>query len=110
MEATEQLPTGQITLAPELRNPDYLHNTLVPNEILGDGRLSPGARLLYGLLYRYLYLHNAAVPCQNELGQQLGVSSRSIRTFITELKHHNFLKISRIGGGAANHYHLKFVS
>ena len=66
-----------------LRGADALSTkgfTQVPNHILDNGKLSPGAKLTYAMLLKYAWQNDYCFPGQERLAKDMGVSDRSVRT------------------------------
>ena len=92
-----------------LRGADRLSThgfTQVPNYVLENSKLSPGAKLAYAMLLKYAWQNSFCFPGQERLAQDMGVSDRSVRTYIKELVTSKLLKISRRGQGKTNVYEL----
>src|SRR5919199_1264179 len=83
--------------------------TQIPNSVLRRKGLSPGAKLTYMGLLSYAWTKESCFPGQARLGEDLGLSERSIRTFLAELEKHGLLKITRRGQGLTNVYTLPKV-
>ena len=79
--------------------------TQVPNHVLRSDMLSPGAKLAYAMLLSYAW-QNDCFPGQARLATDMGVTDRSVRTYLQELKKKGFLKIKRQGQGKPNMYEL----
>lgn len=80
--------------------------TQVPNHILRNGKLSPGAKLAYAMLLSYAWNNESCFPGQDRLGMDMGVTDRSVRTYTQELESAGFLKIKRRGLNKTNVYEL----
>jgi hypothetical protein len=80
--------------------------TQVPNHILRSEKLSPGAKLTYAMLLSYAWNNEFCFPGQDRLGQDMGVTDRSVRTYTQELETHGFLKVKRRGLNKTNVYEL----
>lgn len=83
--------------------------TMVPNHVLISKKISPGAKLAYAMLLKYRYHNDEVFPGQARLAEEIGVSKRSVVTFIKELSNAKFITVSRRGQGRSNLYklHLK---
>lgn len=80
--------------------------TQVPNHVLESSKISPGAKLVYAMLLKYAWQDDSCFPGQERLAEDMGVTDRSVRTYIDELKTHDFLKVKRQGQGRPNKYYL----
>ena len=80
--------------------------TQIPNTVLRHKKLSPGAKLTYVGLLSYAWTNESCFPGQARLGEDLGLSERSIRNHLSELQAHGLLKITRRGQGLTNVYTL----
>lgn len=83
--------------------------TQVPNHILESENLSPGAKLTYAMLLKYAWQHDFCFPGQDRLAKDMGVSRRSVNTYIQEMEKKKFITIKRQGQGKPNIYTLKLT-
>lgn len=81
--------------------------TIIPNVILRARRLSPGSRLLYGLLKMYAWQAGSAYPGQDRLAEEMGVSTRQIRNYQTELVSAGLIRIEQRGLKQTNRYWIE---
>lgn len=84
--------------------------TQVPNHVLRSDKVSPGAKLAYAMLLSYAWQNDFCFPGQETLAKDMGVSSRSVRTYLKELESKRFLTIQQQGQGRVNIYHLDLQS
>ena len=84
--------------------------TRVPRIIVQNSELLLGSRLLYGVLYGYVYGTGQPVPNHLTLSRDLGVSPRTIRTLIADLERSGLLRVTRVGARKPNTYQLKFIA
>ncbi len=92
-----------------LRGADALSQkgfTQVPNALLRHKSISPGAKLVYTMLLSYAWQNDFCFPGQETLAEDMGVTSRSVRTYLKELEAKKFLTIQQQGQGRVNIYHL----
>ena len=92
-----------------LRGADALSQkgfTQVPNALLRHKSISPGAKLVYTMLLSYAWQNDFCFPGQETLAKDMGVTSRSVRTYLKELEAKKFLTIQQQGQGRVNIYHL----
>lgn len=80
--------------------------TQVPNHMLRSAKISPGAKLAYTMLLSYAWQNDYCFPGQERLGTDIGVTERSVRTYLQELETKGFLSIHRQGQGKPNLYVL----
>ena len=80
--------------------------TQVPNALLRHKSISPGAKLVYTMLLSYAWQNDFCFPGQETLAKDMGVTSRSVRTYLKELETKKFLTIQQQGQGRVNIYHL----
>ena len=84
--------------------------TQVPNHVLESDRISPGAKLAYAMLLKYAWQNDSCFPGQERLAEDMGVTDRSVRTYIQELTKCDFLTVQRRGQGKPNLYILKLTA
>src|SRR3984893_5517186 len=60
--------------------------TQVPNHVLVSSKLSPGAKLAYAMLLKYAWQNDYCFPGQKRLAKDMGVTDRSVRTYLQELE------------------------
>jgi hypothetical protein len=80
--------------------------TQVPNHVLVSDRLSPGAKLTYAMLLKYAWQNEFCFPGQERLAKDMGVTDRSVRTYLQELQARQFITIKQRGLGKPNLYEL----
>ncbi len=80
--------------------------TQLPNYVLRDKNLSFGARLTYAVLLSYAWQEDSCFPGQDRMANDLGVTERSIRTFLSELKHREYIDWRQQGLGKTNIYYI----
>lgn len=80
--------------------------TQVPVEVLDDNTVSVPARFLYSVLLSFAWENNQVYPGQNRLAEALGVSDKSVRTYLSELEKKGYLTKKRRGLNHTNIYTL----
>ena len=91
-------------------DPIALHGfTQVPNFILRNPELSPGAKATYALFLSYAWHNDRCFPGQETLAQALGMSIGSVNAYIKELESNSLIEITRRGQGKTNLYTINFV-
>jgi len=80
--------------------------TQIPNVILCDSRLKVGARFLYCHLSRFAWEDDSCWPGQERLAEEIGMSQRSVRLHLKELKDAGLISVRRRGLGKTNLYFL----
>ena len=83
--------------------------TMVPNHILISNQLSPGAKLTYAMLLKYAWQNDYCFPGQERLANDMGVTDRSVRTYLHELETQKFVDIKQRGLGKPNLYELNLL-
>lgn len=83
--------------------------TMVPNHILISNQLSPGAKLTYAMLLKYAWQNDFCFPGQQRLAKDMGVTDRSVRTYLHELEAQKFVDIKQRGLGKPNLYELNLL-
>ena len=91
-------------------DPIALHGfTQLPNFILRNPELSPGAKATYALFLSYAWHNDRCFPGQETLAQALGMSIGSVNAYIKELESNSLIEITRRGQGKTNLYTINFV-
>src|SRR5712691_6689666 len=67
--------------------------TQVPNHVLVSDRLSPGAKLAYAMLLKYVWEKDYCFPGQDTLAKEMGVTRQSANTYLQELQRQRFINI-----------------
>src|SRR5437762_9599528 len=80
--------------------------TQVPNFILTEPNLSVGAKMTYAMLLKYAWQNDYCFPGQERLANDMGVTDRSVRTYLQELEAQQFVRIKQRGLGKPNLYEL----
>ena len=83
--------------------------TMVPNHLLISNRISPGAKLTYAMLLKYAWQNDYCFPGQERLAKDMGVTDRSVRTYLHELETATFISIMQRGLGKPNLYELNLL-
>ena len=78
--------------------------TQIPNGVLRRSDLQPGAKLTYMVLLSYAWQKNHAYPGQDSLARDMGVSERSVITYLKQLRDSGLVSIRRRGLGMTNVY------
>ena len=80
--------------------------TMVPNFILKSTKLSAGDKMTFAMLLSYAWQKDYCYPGQKRLGEDLGLTDRSVRTHLKSLQGVGLLNIKRPGQGKNNVYEL----
>ena len=80
--------------------------TAIPNTILKRHDVSPGAKLCYVMLLSYAWQEGSCFPGQVKLAEDIGVTSRSVVTYMKELQESGLVVVKRRGLGQTNIYTL----
>jgi hypothetical protein len=78
--------------------------TQIPNLILRDPNISPGAKVVFGLLLSYAWQRDECYPSQELMAGDMGCSERSVITYLKELVVARLLTVNRRGLGLTNIY------
>jgi len=78
--------------------------TGVPNFILENKQISVGAKLTYAMLLKYARELNECFPGQERLAKDIGVTDRSVRTWLNELEKAGLILVKQRGQGKPNLY------
>jgi len=81
--------------------------TQIPNAILQHRDLSPGAKITYSMLLKYAWEKDKCFPGQDRLADDIGISKRSVITYLKEIEAIGYLETKRRGRGLTNIYILK---
>jgi hypothetical protein len=81
--------------------------TQVPNYVLTDTRLSFGARLTYAILLSYAWNKGSCFPGQKRVAEDLGVSDRTVRTYLHELEELGLISWKQQGPSKPNLYTIR---
>ncbi len=84
--------------------------TQIPNGILRRADLQPGAKLTYMVLLSYAWQKDHAYPGQDRLAADMGVSERSVITYLKQLQERGLVTVRRRGLGLTNVYVLHRIS
>ena len=82
--------------------------TQVPNFLFVKSGLSMGAIVVYSKFLSYAWHNNFCFPGQQRLAEELGVSLRSVTSWINELEAASLLMVVQRGLGKTNLYQLAF--
>lgn len=74
----------------------------IPEALVTVREISPGSKFCYGRLCRYAGQNGQCFPFQSTLAEELGVSDRTIRTYITELEEFGLIEQHQQGLGKPN--------
>lgn len=84
--------------------------TQIPNGVLRRSDLQPGAKLTYMVLLSYAWQKDHAYPGQDRLATDMGVSERSVITYLKQLSASGLITIHRRGLGKTNIYVLHRIT
>ena len=84
--------------------------TQVPNHVLVSSKISPGAKLCYAMLLKYAWQNDFCFPGQERLARDMGVTDRSVRTYLQELQTEKFVVVKQRGLGKPNLYELNLAA
>jgi DNA-binding transcriptional ArsR family regulator len=78
--------------------------TMVPNDLLERGDISPGAKLTYIGLLRFAWQEGFCFPGQERLAAMLGMGVRTVIRHLQELARAGLILLERRGRGRTNRY------
>lgn len=84
--------------------------TQIPNQVLRRADLPPGAKLTYMVLLSYAWQKDSCYPGQDRLAADMGVSERSVVTYLKQLQKARLVTVRRRGLGLTNVYVLHRIS
>ena len=67
----------------------------MPYLVMRDKTLSIGARMTYAFLLMYAWQEGSCFAGQLKMAEEMGVSDRHLRRFLTELKAANYIEVER---------------
>jgi predicted transcriptional regulator len=80
--------------------------TQIPNVVLFNPGISFGAKVAYGVLLGYAWQKDRCFPGQERMGKDMGVTARSVRTYLAELESLGIVEVRRRGLTKTNVYYL----
>jgi len=84
--------------------------TQVPNCVLKDTDISYQARVLYAILLSYSWQKESCNPTQETIANDLGVSVRTIRTLLNELRDKGLISWKKVSMGGHNTYLIRSLA
>lgn len=78
----------------------------MPNAMLFSTEIDPGAKIAFAALMHYAWAVDDDWPGQDEMAVRIGISERSLRTYLKNLQALGWLEIKRRGQGLTNLYRL----
>src|ERR1044071_115625 len=82
--------------------------TQVPNFVLKNPNLSPGAKLVYAMFLSYAWHNDSCFPGQERLAGDMGLTRVRVTQLISELDRSSLVTIQRRGQGKTNLYTIHF--
>lgn len=67
----------------------------LPYQVMRDTALSAGARLTYAFLLMYAWQEGSCFAGQKRMAEEMGVSDRHLRRYLTELQTARYIKVER---------------
>ena len=80
--------------------------TQAPKAILKFKEITPVGKMTYAMLLSHAWQNDYCYPGQERLACDIGVSNRSVRTFLKELEAKGLLKVKQQGQGRTNIYQI----
>lgn len=81
----------------------------MPRPVLRYPKLSLNAKAVYCLLLSYAWQDNFCFPGQEKMSEDLGISGRSVRNYLAELKKHGLIDWKKRGYSKTNDYYIQNV-
>ncbi len=81
--------------------------TQTPNHILLNNKIPYQARFLFIILLRYAWNKQQCFPGQTRIAEDIGVSQRTIRNWLSDLEQHGLIEIIQRGLNKTNLYVIK---
>jgi hypothetical protein len=81
-----------------------LDGVYIPEFLLSYKGIGPSAKLCFARIAKYAGTNEVCWPSQESLARDLGVSVRTVGTYISELERDGFLEVIQKGMGQSNHY------
>jgi hypothetical protein len=81
--------------------------TAIPNRVLENSEISLGARMAYAMLLKYAWQDGFCFPAQQRIATDLGVTDRSVRTFLNELRANHLVDWKHQGLNRPNIYYIE---
>jgi hypothetical protein len=81
--------------------------TQIPNVVLRDPTVSPGAKVAYAVLLSYAWEKDRCFPGQQTMASDMGSGERSVRRYMQELAASGLIEITHRGLGKSNLYIIK---
>ncbi len=83
--------------------------TQIPNAILRNPDISSGAKVAYGVLLSYAWQDDHCFPGQERMARDMGVTERSVITYLKQLDESGLISIKRRGLGKTNLYTIERI-
>src|SRR5689334_9042579 len=83
--------------------------TQVPNFIMKNPNISPGAKVTYAMFLSYAWHNDSCFPGQDRMAKDMGMSAPRVNEFIKALEAAGLIEITRRGQGKTNLYKIKFT-
>jgi len=84
--------------------------TQIPNCVLKDTDITYQARILYAILLSYAWQKESCNPTQEKIANDLGVSVRTIRTLLNELRDKGLISWKKVSMGGHNTYLIRSLA
>jgi len=78
----------------------------VPYIVIRDVKMSIGARFAYAILLMYSWQEGSCFPGQQTMAALMGVTERTLRRWLSELRDHDYISWRRTSPGATNTYYI----
>jgi hypothetical protein len=78
--------------------------TQIPNAILRHPKITPGAKVAYGVLLSYAWQDDRCFPGQERMAHDMACGERSVRTYLQQLEDAALVSVKQRGLGKTNLY------
>lgn len=106
MDSIDRLLSNTIVVQDEALKHGFAQ---LPYYILCDKELSAWARLAYAVLLKYAWQEGSCFPGQQRMADDLGISEKTLRNALNELKEYNYIDWKRQGLNKPNVYTILSV-
>lgn len=83
--------------------------TQIPNAVLRNPNITTGAKVAYGVLLSYAWQDDHCFPGQERMARDMGVTERSVITYLKQLDESGLIDIKRRGLGKTNLYTINRI-
>src|ERR1700722_6442543 len=99
-----QMPSGEPVFGQPFSAYRMFDGVWMPWCVVQTSLISPGAKILLGVLLKHCGRRNYCWPKQETFAQELGLSERSVRNYLQELVDHELIAVEIRGFHQSNVY------